>query len=135
MTHWAAGYITDVNYIPGYFVEQSPIHMVLAARLVGIASDMPNGDDPVHYLELGCGLGIVALTVAASNPGWRITAIDFNPAHIATARALARQAGVANATFIEADLATLPDSRAAALSAIMPGGLLVPGRHGYDLPP
>jgi SAM-dependent methyltransferase len=113
MTNWAAGYITDVNYIPGYFVEQSPIHMVLAARLVGIACDMPNDDDPVHYLELGCGLGIVALTLAASNPGWRITGIDFNPAHIANARALARQADVANATFIEADLASFSESRAA----------------------
>jgi len=113
MTHWGAGYVTDVSYIPGYYVEQSPVHMVAAARLVGVASDLPDDDDPVHYLELGCGLGIVALTLAASNPGWRITGIDFNPAHIATARALARQAGIANAAFIEADLASLPESRAA----------------------
>jgi SAM-dependent methyltransferase len=113
MTPWGAGYVTDVNYVPGYYAEQSPVHMVLAARLVGVACDMPDNDDPVHYLELGCGLGIVALTLAASNPAWRITGIDFNPAHIATARALARQAGIANVTFIEADLASLPENRAA----------------------
>jgi len=113
MTRWGAGYVTDVSYIPGYYVEQSPVHMVLAARLVGVACDMPDDDDPVHYLELGCGLGIVALTLAASNPDWRITGIDFNPAHIATARALARQAGIVNATFIEADLTSLPGDRAA----------------------
>lgn len=113
MIPWGAGYVTDVNYIPGYYVEQSPVHMVAAARLVGVACDMPDADDPVHYLEIGCGLGVVALTLAASNPGWRITGIDFNPAHIATARTLARQAGIANVTFIEADLASLPESRTA----------------------
>jgi hypothetical protein len=113
MTLWGAGYVTDIPYIPGYYVEQSPVHMVLAARLAGVACDMPDDDDSVHYLELGCGLGIVALTLAASNPRWRITGIDFNPAHIATARAFARQAGVANVTFIEADLAELPEDRAA----------------------
>jgi SAM-dependent methyltransferase len=115
MAGWGAGYITDVSYIPGYFVHQSPVHMVAAARLAGVACDLPDDDrEPVHYLELGCGLGFGALILAASNPVWRITAIDFNPAHIAIARALARQAGIGNATFIEADLATLAGEPAGA---------------------
>jgi hypothetical protein len=63
-----AGYVTDVNYVPGYYAEQSPVYMVSAARLAGVACDMPDDDDPVHYLELGCGRGLVALTLAASNP-------------------------------------------------------------------
>ena len=44
---------------------------------------------------------------------WQITGVDFNPAHIATARALAAEAGIANVRFIEADLATLTDDRLA----------------------
>ena len=43
-----------------------------------------------------------ACLIAASNPAWRVTAIDYNPAHIALARAMAREAGLSNVTFIEA---------------------------------
>jgi hypothetical protein len=46
----------------GDYAEQSPVHMVSAARLAGVPANMPDDDDPVHYLELGCGLGIAALT-------------------------------------------------------------------------
>lgn len=111
MSDWGSGYVTDIPYIPGYYVQQSPVHMVVAARLAGVACDLPDDDDPVHYLELGCGAGVGALTLAAANPSWRVTGVDFNPAHIATARAFARQAGVENATFVEADVATLAEDQ------------------------
>ena len=107
MSDWGSGYVTDIPYLPGYYPQQSPVHMVVAARLSGIACDLPDDDDPVHYLELGCGTGLGALALAAANPSWRVTGVDFNPAQIATARAFARQSGVRNATFHEADLATL----------------------------
>lgn len=113
MTGWGGGYVTDIGYVPGYYVQQSPARIVLAARLMGVACDMPTPDDPVHVLELGCGLGFTALILAASNPSWRVTGIDFNPAHIAIARALARQAGIGNAHFIEADFASFAGSAAA----------------------
>jgi SAM-dependent methyltransferase len=113
VSDWGSGYVTDVPYMPGYYVQQSPVHMVVAARLAGVACDMPDDDDPVHYLELGCGIGLGALALAAANSSWRVTGIDFNPAHIATARAFSRQAGIRNATFLEADLATLADDRQA----------------------
>ena len=48
----------------------------------------------MSYLELGCGQGFGALVLAASNPHWKVTAIDFNPAHIAAARGWAAQAGI-----------------------------------------
>lgn len=113
MTGWGGGYVTDISYVPGYYVQQSPAWTVLAARLMGVARDMPTPDDPVHVLELGCGLGFTTLILAASNPSWRVTGIDFNPAHIAMARALARQAGIGNAHFIEADFASFAESAAA----------------------
>ena len=65
------------------------------------------------YLELGCGHGFGAMLLAASNPAWRVTAVDYNPAHIAAAREWAAEAGLTNIAFIEADLATLGGCAAA----------------------
>ena len=102
MTGWASGYVSDVEYITGFYRQQSPAHLTLAALLVGVDGRLPLQDDAAHYLELGCGRGMNACLVAASNPGWRVTAIDYNLAHIALARALAGEAGLSNVNFIEA---------------------------------
>ncbi|MDO9712948.1 class I SAM-dependent methyltransferase [Paracraurococcus lichenis] len=102
-TAWGGGYVTDVRYGHGYFPEQSPPLLRAACLLNGVAWDVP--DEGGHYLELGCGQGLGAVLVAAANPSWRVTAVDFAPAHIAGARALAREAGIGNVEFIEADLA------------------------------
>lgn len=115
MTPWSDGYVADVAYIPGYYRQQAAPHMALACLLGGVDPMLPGATDRAHYLELGCGQGIGALLIAASNPAWQVTAIDYNPAHIAGAVALARDAGIGNIRFIEADLATFadtPDGRA-----------------------
>ena len=109
MSGWGSGYVTDIAYMTGYYRQQSPSVMALACLLGGVASPMPGPDDPVSYLELGCGQGFGALILAASNPHWTVTAIDFNPAHVAAARAWAAQAGLDNIRFLEADLATLAE--------------------------
>jgi SAM-dependent methyltransferase len=114
MSGWGGGYVTDVTYMTGYYRYQSPSMMALACQLSGVVSPVPGADDPVSYLELGCGQGLGALILAASNPRWTVTAIDFHPAHIAAARAWAAEAGIDNATFVEADLATLAEDAAAA---------------------
>jgi len=114
MSGWGGGYVTDVTYMVGYYRYQSPSMMTLACQLSGVASPMPGPQDPVSYLELGCGQGLGALILAASNPRWTVTAIDFHPAHIATARDWAAAAGIDNISFIEADLATLAEDAAAA---------------------
>jgi SAM-dependent methyltransferase len=106
---WGGGYVTDVTYVPGYYRQQSPLLMTLACLLGGVAPPLHAGDDPVSYLELGCGQGFGALVLAASNPHWTVTAVDFNPAHIAEARAWAEEAGIDNVRFLEADLATLTE--------------------------
>ena len=110
MSGWGGGYVTDVAYMPGWYRQQSPAVMALACLLGNVAAPMPSSDDPVSYLELGCGQGYGAMLLAASNPNWRVTAIDFNPAHIAMARDWAAQAGLENVTFLEADLSTLAAS-------------------------
>ena len=104
---WNGGYVTDTGYLPGWYGQQSPMHMAMTCLLMGVACDLPDADAPLHYLELGCGLGFGALVLAAGNPSWGVTGIDFNPAHIALARSVARDAGLTNVTFLEADLATL----------------------------
>jgi SAM-dependent methyltransferase len=113
MTNWGGGYVTDITYTTGWYRQQSPSLISLACLLGCVASPMPIGSDDVSYLELGCGNGYGAMMLAASNPAWRVTAVDFNPAHIAAARAWAADAGLTNITFIEADLATLAEDAAA----------------------
>ena len=113
MSSWNDGYIVDIAYLSGWYRQQSPAMLALACLLNGAEVAMPAGDEPVHVLELGCGQGYGALLLAASNPTWRITAVDFNPAHIAAARAWAAEARLDNIVFIEADLSTLAEDAAA----------------------
>lgn len=107
MTGWTGGYVVDVEYIPGFYRQQSPPHLALAALLGGVDGRLPAGTDQVHYLELGCGRGLNAVAIAAANPAWRVTAVDFNPSHIAAGMALAHEAALDNVRFIEADFAAL----------------------------
>lgn len=113
---WSSGYVTDVPYLEGFYIQQSPARMALSCQLVCVAADVPAPTDEACYLELGCGVGIGALLTAASNPGWKVVAIDYNPAHIAAGMALARAARLDNIQFMEADIAGLAES--ARLAAI-----------------
>ena len=115
---WGQGYVTDVEYVAGYFISQSPHILALACLINGVAVDAPWDNPHLHYLELGCGRGLNACVLAASNPGWRVTGIDFTPSAVADARRVAAAAGLDNITFIEADLAHFARSaEAAALPA------------------
>ncbi len=114
MSGWGGGYITDITYMAGWYRQQSPAMMAIAALLGNVNAGIPAPDDAISYLELGCGQGYGAMLLAASNPKWTVTAIDFNPAHIAEARAWAAEAGLTNIRFLEADLSTLADEAQAA---------------------
>jgi len=104
---WSSGYVADVPYVEGFYVQQSPARMVLTCLLRGIAAELPSPTDEACYIELGCGAGIGALMTAASNPGWKVLAIDYNPAHIAVGSGLARAAELDNIEFLEADVSQL----------------------------
>lgn len=107
---WTSGYVADIAYTEGFYIQQSPARMALACLSGNVAVDLPEPDEPASYLELGCGCGIGALLTAASNPAWRVTAIDYNPAHITIGTRLARTARIDNIRFLEADLSQLATS-------------------------
>lgn len=111
---WSGGYVADIAYVEGFYIHQSPVRMALAGLLGGVAAEMPAPDDQACYLELGCGVGVGALLIAASNPAWKIVAVDYNPAHIAIANGLAHAAGIANVEFLEADIVELANGAAGA---------------------
>ncbi len=105
MTDWGEGYVSDVEYVPGYYPLQAPGLLSLATLVSGFAP--PSLDAGFRYCELGCGLGYTTALLAAADPRGEYWACDFNPAHIAQARSLAAGAGLDNVTFDEASFADL----------------------------
>lgn len=97
MSKWSEGYVTGIEYTISFFHELTPDNLRFALLQQGLAT--PRG--PVSYLELGAGHGLTANLVAAVNPDVEVVAVDFNPAHISGARALAEKAGTRNVTFLE----------------------------------
>jgi len=96
---WTAGYASDVEYVSGFYREQSPHWLNLVCLLNGIAP--VDITESFHYCELGCGRGLTAQILAAGNPQGQFYAADFNPSHVAGARALAAEAQLSNLTLLE----------------------------------
>src|SRR5262245_53264989 len=86
---WTDGYIADIAYTDGYYVELAPVHLNYVALLNG-CSPRPI-DRPFNYLELGCGNGHTVTLLAAAYPQAKFYGVDINPAHVATARRWAEQ--------------------------------------------
>jgi SAM-dependent methyltransferase len=114
MADWGSGYVTDTAYVHDFCRVQTPAILSLAALARGVAAAGGHGE-PFTYCDLGCGQGFTANLVAAANPKAEVFAADFNPTHIAGARALAGAAALKNIAFREAGFdellhdATLPD--------------------------
>ncbi len=100
MSDWSAGYVSDIEYLPGFYREQAPTHLHLACLINGVQP--PDDADGCDYCELGCGSGVTVSLLAAANPQSRFHAIDFHPAHIARANRFAADAGLSNLRFHEA---------------------------------
>lgn len=96
---WTAGYASDVEYTIGFYGEQSPGHLNFACLLNGIEPACLSG--AFNYFELGFGRGLTVTVLAAGNPGGNFYAADFNPAHVASARAMASGAQLSNLTLLE----------------------------------
>ncbi|HVR68682.1 MAG TPA: class I SAM-dependent methyltransferase [Verrucomicrobiae bacterium] len=105
---WTDGYIADIAYTDGYYVELAPVHLNYVA-LLNNCTPRPI-DRPFNYLELGCGNGHTVTLLAAAYPQAKFYGVDINPAHVATARRWAEQGKLENLTILEAsfqELATM----------------------------
>jgi SAM-dependent methyltransferase len=101
MPDWGSGYVTDKAYVHDFCRVQTPPGLAFAALCGGVQA--PGGAaEPMAYCDLGCGQGYTANLVAAANPAAQVLGVDFNPSHIANARALAGAAGLASVDFREA---------------------------------
>lgn len=104
----------DVRYVAAFQPESGPARMRLA---LAMADTYWNPPDPerLTVLDIGCGRGLSVALLAAANPGWDVIGLDLQPAHIEEAREVARQGGIDNARFIEADLAEVTEANSADL--------------------
>ncbi|MBV6320440.1 class I SAM-dependent methyltransferase [Duganella violaceipulchra] len=110
---WTAGYASDVEYTAGFYQEQSPHMLNFVNVLNGFAPvDL---DGPYNYFELGFGRGLTVNLLAAANPSGRFYAADFNPGHVAGARALSKSAELDNLTLLENSFAELAQNAVADL--------------------
>jgi release factor glutamine methyltransferase len=73
-------------------------------RLVEIALALPL-PERARVIDVGCGSGCLAVTLAAERPEWRLVASDLSPAALAVARRNALRHGVAErVAFVATDL-------------------------------
>lgn len=106
---WSDGYTTDVIYDDQVIRELCPAWFSMVSTFaVQPPLDLTR---PLVWLDVACGTGLVACAVAAGHPNMEVWGVDYNPAHIERARTLASSADLTNATFIEADFATLATDR------------------------
>ncbi|WP_209425461.1 class I SAM-dependent methyltransferase [Pararhodobacter sp. SW119] len=108
MSDWSGGYVSDVEYVPGYYGEQAPAAMDLACIMSGVEpARRPGTNAPFTYCDIGCGLASTISALAAANPVAQFWGIDLMPAHIARAEAFRTAAGIDNLTLVEADVVAL----------------------------
>lgn len=83
-----------------------PDHLYTIARLFGV--DAPDYRT-ARVLELGCGSGGNALSIADRFPDSRVIAIDLSKVQIERAESMRQSAGLGNITFRQASLLDLPE--------------------------
>ncbi|MBM3346634.1 MAG: methyltransferase domain-containing protein, partial [Betaproteobacteria bacterium] len=101
MSDWSQGYAAALPYTYGFHRELAPTLLRTALLAQGVQHDA--AAQGYRFCELGCGRGLDCNILAAANPESGFWGADFNPAHIADARELARAAGSGNVHFLEAD--------------------------------
>ncbi|MBI4862638.1 MAG: methyltransferase regulatory domain-containing protein [Candidatus Riflebacteria bacterium] len=104
---WTEGYVSEVDYTHGFYREMGPTFLRFALTLA--SRDSPDPSAPFTFCELGFGHGVTLNVLAAACPHGEFWGTDFNPAHAAGARALARSAGLANVHIHEDSFAEFLD--------------------------
>jgi protein-L-isoaspartate O-methyltransferase len=98
------------NYVHGYAAAE-------ARRLqdqAGTLAELLHGDTlyppGAKVLEAGCGVGAQTVLLGQNSPGAQITSVDVSEASLAGAARAARDAGLTNVAFRQADIFSLPFS-------------------------
>lgn len=102
---WSHGYFADSGYTYGFYAEQAPEIIALAALINGHRP--PDLNAPFRYLDLGCGQGFHLCLLAACYPHASFVGVDLFPEHIAHGRHLAARAGLTNIQFLRGDFIKL----------------------------
>ena len=142
------------DYVHGYSAREEERLVDQASALSDLLHAGTRYPAGSRVLEAGCGVGAQTLALARNSPGARFTCVDVSAESLAAARARARDAGLANVTFQQADLFALPfpeasfdhvflcfvlehlarpaDALAALVPRLRPGGTLtvIEGDHG-----
>jgi SAM-dependent methyltransferase len=105
MARWDHGYVTDVAYTTNAYQETMPSWLAACSVLLGYRP--PDLTAPFRYADLGCGNGLSALIVAATNPQAEVWGFDFNPTHVENARVMAGWAKLTNVHFEDISFETL----------------------------
>lgn len=109
-------YSRDFKVLPGVFIPR-PETERLVERALGLLSSLGDAVLSPLALEVGCGSGIIAVTLAAEAPRLEIWATDVNPAAVALTAANAHRHGV------DSRVHALAGSRFDALPARLRGNL------------
>jgi len=91
-----SGYVSDVGYSATFTHFVAPDWLDLTAQISGFAPPSRRGG--FAFCELGCGLGVTSVVLAATHPDNAFYGIDMMPEHIAYGRRLAEHASVGNLT-------------------------------------
>jgi len=95
---WLAGRDVEVETAGGIF---SPDHVDLGTRV--LLDHVPAPPTEGDLLDLGCGWGPIALTLALQSPGARVWAVDVNERALDLTRRNAERLGVTNLRAVTPD--------------------------------
>lgn len=96
------------DYVHGYSEREEARLLDQATTLSGLLHAGTRYPAGARVLEAGCGVGAQTVTLATNSPEARFTCVDVSARSVEAARARAREAGITNATFEQADLFELP---------------------------
>ncbi len=109
-THQSAG--LSVVFDDPQFARKYAVHMANKGRKIGrqFAGLLTrNGFDKGRILDVGCGAGDVAIEIARSLPGSRVTGVELSEPLLAMAESSARQSGLTDRLgWQKADVGSLP---------------------------
>ena len=71
-------------------------------------------------LDMGCGSGVLGLTLAAARPGWDLTLADVSPDALALAQENAAALEICNASFLQSDLFSVIEAQFDGIVANLP---------------